>query len=352
MSTRYAVVLVAMLLLCAYGCTPAETAPASPTPSAPETSVAPPLPTEAAPAPPVESAPAQVSAEPVATTAPAETSAVPAEGTTASEPITWDYDRYLKLAEKTDRSMKVSKQAFDAIQKRKEPAAKRVERYLKERFKTADPEVLRAFSELPREYFHYNYEGRFATVSSAYEDEPKPWALGYGSALSDYLGQVYMTQLAAPKPGETVLEIGTGSGYQSALLSRIVKDVYSIEIIEPLGKSVGKVLESLELGNVHARVGDGYFGWPEVQGGFDIIMVTCAARYVPPALLEQLKPGGRLLIPVGPPIKGRQVLYVYTKDAEGKVHSRRDVGVFFIPMTGAMQKEKAPAQQAKALPGE
>ena len=138
------------------------------------------------------------------------------------------------------------------------------------------------------------------------------------------------------------LEIGTGSGFQSALLSRIVKRAYSIEIIEPLGKAVSKIFAPLGYTNVHTRVGDGYYGWPEVQGGFDIIIVTCAAQYAPPDLFKQMKPGGRLVIPIGQPFKRGQVLYVYTKDAEGKIHSRRDVGVFFIPMTGAIQKTAAP----------
>jgi protein-L-isoaspartate(D-aspartate) O-methyltransferase len=101
---------------------------------------------------------------------------------------------------------------------------------------------------------------------------------------------------------------------------------------------------------VSTRVGDGYFGWPEVAGGFDIIIVTCAAQYAPPDLFKQLKPGGRMLIPIGQPFKKGQYLYVYTKDAEGKVHSRKDVGVFFIPMTGTMMKIPAPAAPATPAP--
>ena len=89
---------------------------------------------------------------------------------------------------------------------------------------------------------------------------------------------------------------------------------------------------------MHTRVGDGYFGWPEVDGGFDIIIVTCAATFAPPDLFKQLKPGGRMIIPIGQPFKRGQVLYVYTKDPEGKIHSKRDIGVFFIPMTGAIAK--------------
>jgi protein-L-isoaspartate(D-aspartate) O-methyltransferase len=123
----------------------------------------------------------------------------------------------------------------------------------------------------------------------------------------------------------------------------MVSKAYSIEIIEPLGQAVGKIFAPLGYTNIQSRVGDGYFGWPEVDGGFDIIIVTCAAQYAPPDLFKQLKPGGRMIIPIGQPFKRGQVLYVYTKDADGKIHSRRDVGVFFIPMTGTMMKTPKPA---------
>jgi protein-L-isoaspartate(D-aspartate) O-methyltransferase len=166
--------------------------------------------------------------------------------------------------------------------------------------------------------------------------------------LSDYLGQAYMTQVAKPKPDDVTLEIGTGSGFQSSLLSRIVKHAYSIEIIEPLGHAVAKIFAPLGYDNVSTRVGDGYYGWPEVDGGFDIIMLTCAAQYAPPDLFKQLKPGGRMVIPIGQPFKRGQVLYIYTKDAEGKIHSRRDVGVFFIPMTGAIMTKPKPGAGSAA----
>jgi protein-L-isoaspartate(D-aspartate) O-methyltransferase len=230
----------------------------------------------------------------------------------------------------------MSQATFNAIQARKPAALRRIESYLRERFREADPAVLRAFAEVPREYFHYLHDSRRSTASDAYEAEAKPWGLGYGSALSDYLGQAYMTQVCAPKPDHVVLEIGTGSGFQSALLSRIVARQYSIEIIEPLGRSVAPIFAPLGYTNVETRVGDGFFGWPEVTGGFDTIIVTCAAQWVPPALLEQLKPGGRLVIPIGQPFRRGQFLYIYTKDADGRVRSRKDVGVYFIPMTGAM----------------
>jgi protein-L-isoaspartate(D-aspartate) O-methyltransferase len=203
--------------------------------------------------------------------------------------------------------------------------------------------VLAAFESVPRDYFHYAYAAGASTAYQAYEDNPKPWAIGHGSVLSDYLGQAYMSQLAAPKPGDVTLEIGTGSGFQSSLLSRIVRDAYTIEIIQPVGQAVGKIFAPLGYDNVHSRVGDGYFGWPEVEGGFDTIMLTCVAQYAPPELFRQLKPGGKLIIPIGQPFRRGQVLYVYTRDEQGRVHSRRDVGVFFIPMTGAMQSRARPA---------
>ena len=254
----------------------------------------------------------------------------------------WTRQAYETAMVKSGRPVSLTEPQFDAIQARKPAMLKRIESYLKERLGSADPAVMAGFDAVPREYFHYLYDQRRATPGEAYEDNPKPWSLGYGSVLSDYLGQAYMTQVCKPKPDDVTLEVGTGSGFQSALLSRMVKRAYTIEIIEPVGRAVDKIWAPLGYDNVHGRVGDGYFGWPEVDGGFDIIIVTCAAQYAPPDLFKQLKPGGRMLIPIGQPFKRGQILYVYTKDEAGKVHSRRDVGVFFIPMTGAMMKTPAP----------
>jgi protein-L-isoaspartate(D-aspartate) O-methyltransferase len=260
----------------------------------------------------------------------------------------WTRSAYETAMNASGRPVNLTDAQFEAIQKRKPAALKHIEGYLKERLGAADPTVMAAFEAVPREYFHYIYSEHRATPGDAYESDPKPWALGYGSALSDYLGQAYMTQICKPKAEDTTLEIGTGSGFQSALLSRIVKRAYSIEIIEPLGKAVGRIFAPLGYDNVHTRVGDGYYGWPEVQGGFDIIIVTCAAQYAPPDLFKQIKPGGRLVIPIGQPFKRGQVLYVYTKDEEGKIHSKRDMGVFFIPMTGAIAKNPPPPHTAAA----
>jgi protein-L-isoaspartate(D-aspartate) O-methyltransferase len=237
---------------------------------------------------------------------------------------------------------------FNAIQARRGPALKLIKSYLEMRLGSADPAVLAGFASVPREYYHYIYSEHRSTCGDAYDQPPKPWAIGYGSALSDYLGQAYMTQVCKPGPNDVSLEIGTGSGFQSSLLSRIVKSAYSIEIIEPLGNAVHKIFAPLGYTNITTRVGDGYYGWPEQKDGFDIIIVTCAAQYAPPALFQQLKPGGRMIIPIGQPFKQGQVLYVYTKDEHGKIHSRRDMGVFFIPMTGTMMK--IPASEAKATP--
>ena len=255
----------------------------------------------------------------------------------------WGYDVFREAMAASGRNPSINEGQFADIQSRKPAAMARIRTYLEGKFGSADPAVLAAFESVPRDYFHYAYAAGASTAWQAYEDNPKPWAIGHGSVLSDYLGQAYMSQLAAPKPGDVTLEIGTGSGFQSSLLSRIVRDAYTIEIIQPVGQAVGKIFAPLGYDNVHSRVGDGYFGWPEVEGGFDTIMLTCVAQYAPPELFRQLKPGGKLIIPIGQPFRRGQVLYVYTRDEQGRVHSRRDVGVFFIPMTGAMQSRARPA---------
>ena len=263
----------------------------------------------------------------------------------------WTREAFMEAMRRSGRPVDLTDAQFASVQARKPVAMRRIERYLTERLGSADPAVIRAFEQVPREYYHYLYSEKRAQPGLAYEDDPKPWALGYGSALSDYLGQAYMTQVCKPGPNDVTLEVGTGSGFQSSLLSRIVKRAYSIEIIEPLGRAVAPIFAPLGYDNVQTRVGDGYFGWPEVGGGFDIIIVTCAAQYAPPELFKQLKPGGRMLIPIGQPFKRGQFLYVYTKDEDGKVRSRKDVGVFFIPMTGAMMnRPKPPGVPTEAPP--
>jgi len=257
------------------------------------------------------------------------TSAVSETVRMPSEP--WTYTRFNAAMQASERPHAISEAQFNEIQARKPAAIERIRTYLDSRFGAHDPKVVQAFESVPRDFYHYAYASDASTAYQAYEADPKPWAIGHGSVLSDYLGQAYMTQLAAPKPTDVTLE-----------LSRIVRDSYTIEIIQPIGEAVGKIFAPLGYDNVHSRVGDGYFGWPEVTEGFDTIMLTCVAQYAPPELFRQLKPGGKLIIPIGQPFRRGQVLYVYTKDADGRVRSRRDVGVFFIPMTGAMQTQARP----------
>ena len=265
-----------------------------------------------------------------------------AAGSARAAETAWTRQAYESAMRASGRPVSLTDAQFEAIQQRKPAALQLIQSYLKQHLGSADPAVMAAFEAVPREYFHYIYSEHRATPGDAYEKEPKPWGIGWGSALSDYLGQAYMTQVCQPKPGQTTLEVGTGSGFQSALLSRIVAQAYTIEIIAPLGAAVGRIFKPIGYDNVHSKVGDGYYGWPEVEGGFDVIIVTCAAQYAPPELFKQMKPGGRMVIPIGQPFKRGQVLYVYTKDAEGKIHSRRDMGVFFIPMTGAIDKMARP----------
>jgi protein-L-isoaspartate(D-aspartate) O-methyltransferase len=139
-----------------------------------------------------------------------------------------------------------------------------------------------------------------------------------------------MTELVRPQPSDRALEIGTGSGYQAAVLSRLVSHVYTIEIVEPLAREAEERLASLGYGNVTVRTGDGYAGWPEAAP-FDVIVVTAAPDHVPPPLIEQLKPGGRLVIPVGPTFAVQQ-LRLIEKDATGQVRTRQVAPVSFVPL--------------------
>ena len=141
-----------------------------------------------------------------------------------------------------------------------------------------------------------------------------------------------MTDLIQPKKHHRVLEVGTGSGYQAAVLSELVARVYTIEIIEPLGRQARDRLKRLKYNNITMRIGDGYYGWKQ-HGPFDAIVVTAAASHIPPPLIRQLKPGGRMIIPVGSRFLVQQLLLV-SKDAKGKVTTRQIIPVKFVPLTG------------------
>jgi len=249
----------------------------------------------------------------------------------------WRFTAYDSAMLESGRQVgSADEQTFLAVQARKQKYVDEIRAMLMRNFGEADPAILKAFEEVPREYYMYNYEAGRNMGQSAYEVPAQEWKIGYGSVLTDYTMQAYMTAKAKPRPTDVSLEVGTGSGFQSSLLSRIVKKAYTIEIITSLGDKVKDIFAPLGFENIESRVGDGFFGWPEVEGGFDIILVTAQAPFVPPALLAQLKKGGRMIIPIGQPWKP-QFLYLFTKDAQGKVHSQRDVSTLFIPMTGQIQ---------------
>lgn len=251
----------------------------------------------------------------------------------------WNFGAYSEAMKQSGRKSNISEKRFLELQQRKETALSEIRKYLKQHCGKVDSTVVDAFRRLPREYFQYDYQSKTCLAGSAYEVPAKPWGIGYGSALSDYLGQAYMTQIIEPDSDDVVLEIGTGSGFQIALLGLMVKEAYSAEIVQPLGTAVDSIFTPLGLNNVHAKVGDGYYGWPEVAGGFDKIIVTCTASYVPPPLLEQLKVGGKMIIPIGQPYKRGHVFYIYTKDAQGKIHSKKDMGCYFVPMKGQIESK-------------
>jgi len=194
-----------------------------------------------------------------------------------------------------------------------------------------EPNVLEAMSTVPRHAFV-----RESDLARTYADHPL--AIGYGQTISQPYIVAYMTQALRLDPNDRILEIGTGSGYQAAVCAEIVRSVYSIEIVEPLAKSAKNRLKELGYRNVTVKAGDGYFGWEE-HAPFDAVIVTCAANFVPPPLIRQLKPGGRMILPVGSPF-GYQTLKLITKDTKGKVHSRRLLPVRFVPMLGEVKKSK------------
>ncbi len=183
--------------------------------------------------------------------------------------------------------------------------------------------VLAAMRKVPREEF-VPKELR----AESYTDQPLP--IGYDQTISQPFIVAFMTEELRPQPTDRVLEIGTGSGYQAAILAELVADVYTIEIIEPLAKNAEITLQRLGYKNMHVKAGDGYKGWPE-HAPFDGIIVTCAPDHVPQPLIEQLKEGGRMVIPVG--ATGNQELYLLEKE-NGALQRRSVTPVRFVPMTG------------------
>jgi protein-L-isoaspartate(D-aspartate) O-methyltransferase len=186
-----------------------------------------------------------------------------------------------------------------------------------------DQRVLNALRKVPRHEFVPDSERRHA-----YRDTPL--SIGEGQTISQPYIVALMTELALPDATDRVLEIGTGSGYQAAVLAEIVQHVHTIEIEPDLARRAAEVLQQLGYANVTVRAGDGYMGWEE-HAPFDIIVVTAAPEHIPQPLIDQLKPGGRMIAPVGP-VFSTQALLVFEKDASGKVSSRNVTPVRFVPL--------------------
>lgn len=188
-----------------------------------------------------------------------------------------------------------------------------------------DPRVMEALGSVPRHEFVPS-----SLIDEAYENRPLP--IGYGQTISQPYIVAVMTDLLQVKPGDKVLEVGTGSGYQAAILANLARSVFTIEIIEPLANQARGRLSRLEYDNVTVRAGDGYYGWEEFAP-FDAIVVTAAAGHIPPPLIEQLKPGGTMVIPVGSRFMVQQLVFV-EKHADGSLTTRQVLPVRFVPLTG------------------
>jgi len=188
-----------------------------------------------------------------------------------------------------------------------------------------DPRVLDVMGKIPRhEFVPEDFQ------QASYEDRPLP--IGFGQTISQPLIVALMTDVLNVDRTSVVLEVGTGSGYQAAVAAALARQVYTIEIIPELAHRAADRLHHLGYTNVTVRVGDGYFGW-EDAGPFDGIIVTAAAAHIPPPLLQQLKPGARMVVPVGPPL-GLQHLTVVERSADGRVKTRQLFPVKFVPLTG------------------
>jgi protein-L-isoaspartate(D-aspartate) O-methyltransferase len=215
-----------------------------------------------------------------------------------------------------------------------------VKRHLIERG-IKDKRVLDAFRAVPRH--------RLLDKPSwplAYEDSAIP--IGEGQTISSPFIVAFMTEALQPKPTDKIYEVGTGSGFQAAILSRLVKEVYSVEIHKSLAERSAKDLKALGYGNIHVRHGDGYEGWPDAAP-FDAIIVTCSPQDVPPPLVAQLKEGGRMVIPLGD--RYNQSVYIMTKKG-GKLEGKAVHPTLFVPMTGKAQAESKKGQPEKKPPGD
>jgi len=188
-----------------------------------------------------------------------------------------------------------------------------------------DVQVMEAMRKVPRDAFVPP-----DMKSVAFENGPLP--IGHGQTISQPYIVALMTDMVAPEPEHRILEIGTGSGYQTAILSQLCSKVYSVEVVEELCVAAAALFKKLGYQNIETRIGDGYHGWPE-HAPYDGIVVTAAATYIPAALVEQLKPGGRMAIPVGLPYSHQELMLV-RKDEQGKTLTESVLGVAFVPLVG------------------
>jgi protein-L-isoaspartate(D-aspartate) O-methyltransferase len=194
-----------------------------------------------------------------------------------------------------------------------------------------DERVLAALGKVPRhEFVPEDYR------AAAYSDGPLP--IGQGQTISQPYIVAFMTETIAPRRGQRVLEVGTGSGYQAAVLAELVGEVYTIELLPEMAEAANKRLARLGYRNVHVKAGDGYLGWPD-KGPFDAVVVTCGAKEVPRPLFEQLKPGGKMVIPVGEATEV-QTLRVITKGTDGKAEVRDLLPVRFVPLRRAEKADR------------
>ncbi len=231
----------------------------------------------------------------------------------------------------------VMAQDQDAIEAKKTADRKRMVKLHLEPRGIKNPRVLDAFRTVPRHKFLPPGSQR-----QAYDDESIP--IGEGQTITPPYDVAFMTEVLDPKPTDVVYEVGTGSGYQSAILSRLVKEVYSVEIHKPLSERATQVHKDVGYKNIHTRVGDGYEGWPEAAP-FDAIIVTCAPQKIPQPLFDQLKEGGRMVIPLGDRFT-QSVWLVIKKDGKKVIKELKPT--LFVPMTGRAQREAAEKRAAEA----
>ncbi len=223
----------------------------------------------------------------------------------------WNYMAASRISEETLRQMR-----------------ERMVSWQIERRNVKNPRVVNAMRKVERHRFVPSSQ-----VPHAYEDRPLP--IGNQQTISQPYIVALMTELADPQPTDKVLEIGTGSGYQAAVLAELVQEVYTMEIIDALAKRADSLLKSLGYKNIQVRTGDGYKGWPE-KAPFDAILVTAAPPEIPPELIKQLKPGGRMVIPVG---RVNQELIRITKKENGEIQKEHIIPVRFVPMIEGDDKE-------------